>query len=247
MIRPLIIGHRGASGDAPENTLASFRLAAAQGADGIEFDVFQTTDKEIVVTHDENLKRITGHDVWTRRLTLKELRELDFGKGEKIPTMEEVLSEVGSLFSVLNIEIKSTGMFTDGIEQILIDRIKKYHMEEKVLVSSFNPLHILRIKRLAPFIRTGYLISPRHWTARRKIFIRHSGAVSINVDHEWLSDRLLEVYRTMGKLIWVWTVNEEEDIKRWISKPVSAIITNYPGRLKQLLEGKRVAMKIPPC
>ena len=248
-MKPLIIAHRGASREAPENTLKAFRLAVERGADGIELDLFLSADGVPVVTHDDNLNRLTGHNLVTKNLTFSRLRELDFGQGEKIPTLSEVFEEVGGKLRVINVEIKSTGFFTNGVEAKLIALIQKFHLDEKIYISSFNPLHLLRVKRLAPHLKTGYLISPtsRHWIPRRKTIIRHSGAFSINLDYHWANEARLKNYRSLGKEIWVWTVDDPDEMKKWISKGVAAIITNYPERLRKVLSEGAIALTKPIC
>lgn len=234
-MRPLVIAHRGASGEAPENTLKAFQLALDQGADGFECDVIITADGEIVVTHDENIHRITGHNLEVRRSTLKQLRKFKLKKGEMIATLHEVFLNFGNKFSTINIEIKSTGYFSDGIEKKLVDLIKYYDIQDRIIISSFNPLNIYRMKKLAPEIRRGYLLHSFHRFARRKIFIRSCNVTSLNLDHTWCTSKRLKKYKKMGKHIWVWTVNDEKDMKKWIDKGVDAIITNYPARLRKLL------------
>lgn len=236
---PLVIAHRGASGEAPENTLKAFRLAKDQGADGIELDVFLSKDGEMVVTHDENLKKLTGKNVWTRNLTLAELKQLDFGEGEKIPTLEEVLEQFGSAFKIINIEIKTTGFFTDGIEKAVIPLIQKFNLTEKIVLSSFNPLHLLRCKKLAPEIKRATLMFHRHWPAQRPFWTRWVEASQMNLEARWYkTPSVAKRYNKLQKPIWVWTVNEEEEMKYWIQKGVAGIITNYPGRLRSLLRQK---------
>lgn len=237
MNKPFNIAHRGASREAPENTMKAFGLAVERGADGIELDVFLSADGVLVVTHDENLRRLTGHNLETKTLTLQQLRELNFGQGEKIPLLSEVFQAFGEKFKVINVEIKSTGFFTNGVEKKLVEMIHQYKLEEKIYASSFNPLHLLRMKKLAPQIRTGYLISPaaRHWATQQRIMIRRSGASTINLDYHWANPTRLKGYQNLGKDIWVWTVDDPEEMKKWIAKGVGAIITNYPDRLKHLL------------
>ncbi|MDO8518558.1 MAG: glycerophosphodiester phosphodiesterase family protein [Deltaproteobacteria bacterium] len=236
-MKPLIIAHRGASREAPENTMKAFRLASEHGADGLELDVFLSADGSLVVTHDDNLRRLTGHNLETKKLTFAQLRELDFGQGEKIPLLSEVFEAFGEKFKVINVEIKSTGFLTNGVEKKLVELIRKFRLEEKIYVSSFNPLHIIRTKRLAPELKTGYLISPalKHWLARRMVFIRNSGASTINLDYHWADETRLSGYQTLGKEIWVWTVDDPDEMKKWIARGVAAIITNYPERLKKIL------------
>lgn len=232
--KPLVIAHRGASGEAPENTMAAFRLAHEQGADGIELDIFLTTDGEVVVTHDENLERLTGRDMETQKAFLAELRQLDFGKGEKIPTLPEVFEAFGTKFAVINIEIKSTGFFTNGIEKKLVSLIRKFGLTDKIYVSSFNALHLMRMKRIAPEIKRGYLVWPEHFYSPWKIWPRLCGATTLNLPHDWATEARLQNYRRLGCDLWVWTVNTKEEMKRWVREGVSAIITNFPAHLKKV-------------
>ncbi len=222
-------------GDAPENTLKSFELALKQGADGIELDVFLSKDGEVVVTHDEQLKRLTGQNLITRRSTLKELKKLDFGQGEKIPTLKEVLDHFGQKFSVINIEIKSTGLFSDGIEKKVAAIIDDFGMGGRVLVSSFNLLNLLRISKISPFIPRGYLSSTENWYIPPALGVPLCQATSVNLNYQAVTDEIIQYYCRQKKQIWLWTVNSQQDMDHWIKQPVTAIITNYPGRLRQLL------------
>lgn len=234
-MKPLVIAHRGASGDAPENTMKAFELAALRGADGLELDIIMTHDKEIVVTHDENTRRITGHSLNIRREPLKNLRKLDFGQGEKIPTLDEVFGTFGHRFSLINVEIKTTGYGTDGIEQGLYRLIKRHHLEDSIYVSSFNPLNVYRMRRVAPEIKRGFLIWHEAWFARRLFWIKLCQVKSINLEHTWCTEKRHDYYKKRAGQIWVWTVNADRDMLQWSRKGVDAIITNFPGRLKTVL------------
>lgn len=235
-MKPLVIAHRGASGDAPENTLKAFRLAAEQKADGIELDILLSHDGTVVVTHDENLMRLTGEPILTRQAPLSVLKQLDFGEGEKIPTLDELFEECDQKFSIINVEIKSTGTFTDGIEKALVKVIDNHQLRNKILVSSFNPLHLLRIKRLAPDIQRGYLIFEKPWIAQLTFWVYVTQAISVNLSAEWCEDiQRFEKYKKLTSQSWVWTVNDEVEMKKWIGRGVDAIITNYPERLRKIL------------
>ena len=135
---PLIWGHRGASGHAPENTLPAFKMAADMGADGVELDIQMTRDGEIVVCHDETIDRTSSGKGWLKDFTFDELRRLDFSNGNsayegvKIPTMEEVF---------------------DLLEELT----KRKHLEDRVIYSSFNHYTVRRIKELNPEAKTGLL------------------------------------------------------------------------------------------
>lgn len=238
--KTLVIGHRGASGYTPENTLKSFEQAARQNADGIELDVFLTSDGEVVVTHDENCKRLAGVDMWVRKSTLAKLKELDFGQKEKIPTLREVLSEFGSIFNVINIEIKSTGIFSDGIEQAVTDLVSHFKLDKKVLISSFNPLNLYRVKKCAPQIRRGLLVDPdSKITQLLGLWIPLTEPDTLNIENKWSkSSKNMYILEKLQKKLWVWTVNSKEDMTFWSDKGADAIITNYPDVGRELIDQK---------
>lgn len=231
----LVIGHRGASGDAPENTMKAFALAKTQGADGIELDVYRTSDGHIVVTHDETTKRFTGVDLKVRKSTLARLKELNFGEGERIPTLKEVLDAFGREFAMINIEIKSTGFLSDGVEEGVIECLRATNTQSKVLVSSFNPMHLVRMKARAPGIARGFLMADDNWYVPPQVFAPLVGASFLNCDFRLLTPELRAWASSKGVKICLWTVNREEDMSHCLKQPVEAVITNYPARLRQLI------------
>ena len=144
MVKPLIIAHRGASGDAPENTLAAFRLAIEQGADLIELDIHQTLDGSLVVLHDESLERTGGDPRLVKDLTLAQIKKLDVGAwrgntfaNEAIPTLAEVLELAEGEIS-LQIEIKRGHSYYPLIEQRLLETLAPYREKTAVCISSFD-------------------------------------------------------------------------------------------------------------
>ena len=151
-MRPLIIAHRGASNLAPENTLASFRLAKELGADGFECDVQLTKDHKLVIAHDFFTDAHTGVKGDIYDMTFDELRQLDFGKwkspeyeGEKIPTIEEVL-DLGKDMKMMHIELKPYLDRDADFPERVIDAVVNAHMEDKVILTSFQYGLLGRIK-----------------------------------------------------------------------------------------------------
>src|SRR4029450_12728715 len=136
--RPLIIGHRGASAHAPENTLAAFRLARQQGADGIDLDVTRCLSGQIVVIHDDTLNRTTNGDGNVNEWALSELLSLDAGKGERIPTLDEVFETVGPHL-LINVEVKNPTTRNSGVEAAVVEVVRRHNMAGRVLFSCFNP------------------------------------------------------------------------------------------------------------
>jgi glycerophosphoryl diester phosphodiesterase len=165
--RLLNLAHRGVSQEAPENTLAAFKLAEAQGADGIELDVRICRSGELVVIHDARLNRTTNGRGYVRTKTIEQLRKLDAGShfherfaNEPLPTLDEVLRWAQGRMRV-NIEIKSLARAKTGIEAAVVDMLHRRRMAHHCLISSFNPLVLRRVTRLDKRLATALLIDRR--------------------------------------------------------------------------------------
>ena len=137
-----VIGHRGAAGLEPENTLLAFKKALKLGVDELELDILPSKDGHLMVIHDDKIDRTTNGSGYVKNLTLSELKKLNAGKGEKIPTLNEVFDLIKNKNVILNIELKKS-----GYENKVVDLIKKYKFEKKVLVISFVAD---AIKKIAP-------------------------------------------------------------------------------------------------
>lgn len=232
--KTLVLAHRGASGSEPENTLRAFETAYQMGADGLELDVFLTKDKQLVVTHNNNTALLTGKKHLIRKTDFKNLRKLDFGKKEKIPTLAEVFDQCLKKFSVINIEIKSTGLRTDGIEKRLAELIKTYKCSDQVIISSFNPLNLLRFKRLLPKVRLGYLLCQEQTLiARNWRMINLVKPYSLHLDQNLYRQKKFHSFFDFPR-VYLWTVNTVEQMQFWLDKGVEGIITNYPDKLVKL-------------
>lgn len=236
----LVIAHRGASAVEPENTLRAFATAARMGADGIELDIFLTHDQRLVVTHNNSTWQQAREKLLVRKSTLAGLKELNFGRGERIPTLEEVFEEFLTKFSVINVEIKSTGLRTDGIEERLAILIRRFNCPDKILVSSFNPLNLQRFRRLLPQVRIGYLMCPEQTVAvKNRRVIRWLSPDTLNLDQNMLKMPRYQPLFALPKTQWIWTLNTVDQMKFWLKrKRVEAIITNHPDKLIQVKEGK---------
>ena len=236
MNRPWVIAHRGASAHAPENTLAAFELARRQGADGFEFDVWSCKTGEVVVTHDEETRRLTGRPGHLKNLSLKELRRLDYGRykgaqfrGERIPTLNEVL-DLGRHLPILNIEIKGRGMQSSGVELSVLESILKFRLLRRVVVSSFNPAILFRMQRLNPAVQLGLLVyekSPlalrRAWSARfLKLF-------SLHPSFGLLDAKLVKRQQDKGHRIITWTINNLEQFRACMALGLDGMITDDPA------------------
>ena len=238
-----IWGHRGASGDAPENTLAAFQMASAVGADGIELDVHFTYDRQVVVTHDDDTARVTGYKGLISSLTLAQLKKLDFScnmaafKGETIPTLEEVLALIKPGKLHINIELKTNDENPNGLEEACQALVEKFGMEERVLYSSFNHYSLARMHSVAPHMKCGILYSnkpykPWDYAGSFGCAAIHPHFGSVN------SPGYMEECHRVGIACNVWTVNTAQDIKAMLDLQVDGIITNYPALALRLRDEK---------
>lgn len=242
---PLVVAHRGASGAAPENTMAAFELAVEMGADMIELDVHATKDGHVVVLHDAVVKRtttgdITGSVVW---YTLEEIKTLDAGSwkgpefaGEEIPTLHEVLSAFKGRTKIL-IEIKA-----ENIEDKVVEAIRETGTEDDVVIQSFNVEAVRRCRELLPEVPAGVLFSAPllfGWSSFNDKVI--STAHDVNVDFVAVGRRaatpeLVSMAKKNGFDVFVWTVNRTKDMAEMIEVGVDGIITNHPDVLIELLD-----------
>ena len=237
------IAHRGASAAAPPNTLAAFEKAMELGADGVEFDVHLSADGVVVVIHDFNVDGTTDGSGRVAEMTLAQLKQLDAGShfdpafaGERIPTLEEVLEAVGSRL-LLNIELKSTSLRDNGLERAVIAQVKRHNLDNRVLLSSFNPLSLRRAKKIAPHIPVGLLYSPslplplrRAWLAP---LVPHEAR---HPEHTMVDTRYVAWARRRGYRVNTWTVDDPDEMRRLIGLGVDGIITNVPNVLRGVLE-----------
>ncbi|PGZ96423.1 hypothetical protein COE51_17460 [Bacillus pseudomycoides] len=240
----LIFGHRGAAGTYPENTMVSFQAAERFGADGIELDVQFTKDRKIVVIHDETVNRTTNGKGAVRNYLYEDLRALDasytfYDKvgACRIPLLEEVLEwlETNNLF--LNIELKNNKVPYRGLEEEVITLVRKYNMEERIILSSFNHYSMKKCHMMAPDIETAILYkeglhSP--WAYAKKM-----GASAIHPNYRYISDGIIELTMMNSVAVRPYTINDEEVMKKFLKMNVTAIITDYPELVKKILQGEK--------
>jgi glycerophosphoryl diester phosphodiesterase len=238
MIPPLRIAHRGASGKglAPENTLAAFEKAISIGVDMVEIDVRITGDGHLIVLHDASLDRTTNCEGIVREMTLAQVRAADAGGGELVPTLGEVFELTRHRAQVL-LEVKS-----DFVAERVVQAIFDAKAEEQVVVQSFNPQTVQRIKLLAPQLPASLLIgqvpaTPSRVRARRLVSqVLEVGANTLSIWHATLTPALIEEMRKRGIAVWAWTVDEEIAMRDLAMMGVQGIVTNYPNLLNQVFE-----------
>lgn len=238
---PRLIGHRGAKESAPENTLASVRAAAGQGAPWVEVDVALTRDGVAVVLHDETLERTTSGTGALADTDWADLQRLDAGSwfdarfaGERVPSLDALLDLVQALGLGLNAEIKPTpGRNVDTAETALNVLKRRWPPDRPLLVSSFEPECLDVALVLAPDIPRGYLLCdpPADWAA----IADRVGAATLNVEHERQSAESVAEYRATGRPVLAYTVNDAARARTLFGWGVSAVFTDAPGRLAEAL------------
>ncbi|WP_370636260.1 glycerophosphodiester phosphodiesterase [Cohnella sp. CFH 77786] len=231
------IAHRGASGYAPENTIAAFDLALKMNADLIEFDVQRSKDGKLVVIHDETVDRTTDGSGAVMDLTLEELRGLDAGSwfsdayaGERIPTLGEVLDRYRGQIGFL-IEIKSPWLYP-GIEQQVADELRERVMDEpkrgEVIVQSFDHAAMRRFHALLPDIPIGLLTFLPEDLTEDKLRDFAEFAEYVNPHLSLASGTLTDQIHSLGMKILPWTVRDKSQVEPLIRMGVDGIITDYP-------------------
>ncbi len=243
--QPIIFAHRGASAHAPENTLAAFRMAAEHGAPAIELDAKLTADGQVMVFHDQVLKRTTGAEGSIRTWKLEDLRKLDAGSfygrqfaGERIPTLDEVFEEVGKRLFV-NVELTNYTSTGDALPEKVAEVVRRHKMEKRVLFSSFAASNLRRIQAALPGAPVGLLaLEGLGGLLARSFWGRRTSPENI---HPYLKDvnpSLMKREKSWGRRVHVWTVNDPQDMRRLQALGVNGIFTDDPRLALQVLGGK---------
>jgi glycerophosphoryl diester phosphodiesterase len=248
--RPLIVAHRGASHDAPENTLAAFQLAWEQNADGIEGDFYLTKDGHIVCIHDDTTKRTAGIDLAIANTTLDDLRQLDVGSwkdqkwaGERIPTAEQVLKIVPKGKKIY-FEIKCGPEIVPKLKQALA---QSGLTDDQVVVISFRDAVIAEVERMMPELKTLWLVayskndetgqwSPTIDEIIPKLQKCKADGLGTEANAEVVTAESVRQLRAGGFEFHTWTVDKPEIARHFVALGVDAIITNRPGFMRKQLE-----------
>jgi glycerophosphoryl diester phosphodiesterase len=236
-----VCGHRGAMGHCPENTMASFERGLALGADWIELDVHLSRDDALIVIHDETLDRTTNGHGLVREHTLAELRTLDAGGGQRIPTLDEVLAWARERETIVDIEIKNAPVYYDGIEQRVVTALDRSGMTQQAIVISFDHAAVQRVKSLEPRTTTGVLYTCRPLDGGVAM------ARAVNADAVlpfWAYVTREDVDTAHAAGLWVapWATSDAAVMRELIASGVDAIGTNHPDVLRRVLstpEGQR--------
>jgi len=232
----LVIGHKGAGDIVPENTLKAFKKAIELNADYIEFDIHITKDNEIVIIHDADTIRTAGTSGVIKNMTLLEVKELDVGEGENIPTLNELI-ELAKGKIGLQIEIKA-----EGIVEHLPEILKRNDLDMSSIISSFSFEELLKLKKIEPTLKLGYLL-PEPLQRPRLIKRLTQKAIDNNFyavhPHFNVVNKDFVQFAHENKLkVNVWTVNDREIMKNLIEFGVDGIITDDISLANELLGRK---------
>ena len=243
------IAHRGASAEAPENTLAAFRRALAIGVDFIEMDLHRTRDGALVVIHDERVDRTTNSQGFVRDLKLADVRGLDVGSwflrpdgapgpppfaGERVPTLQEVIDWARPTSVGLYLEIKYGPEDPPGMEAALVAALARNRFDARVIIECFDHTVLATVKRLNQALRTCALFETATadpWWAARAVGAQEVAPLWTLATPEWIA----AAHRDNLPVV-VWTVDAEADLRAMIARGVDGIFTNNPSSLKQILD-----------
>ena len=231
--KPRVIAHRGASAYRPENTWPAYELAVAQAADMIEVDLHRTRDGAVVVAHDAELERIGGRGE-IADATLAEVRALDAGGGEKVPTLAELLDGFGARIE-LNLELKqgSRGPYA-GLPAATVEAVRARGLEPRILYSSFYDPVLHELRRVDPRARIALLLSrrsPAAWPERARAL----GAEAVNPELPLVDRAFVERAHGEGLAVYVFTVDPLPEMERLLALGVDGLFTNVPDRMRGLV------------
>ena len=239
MTRPLVIAHRGSSGERPENTFPAFERAIEQSADMIETDLHLSRDGIVMIHHDAEFVRL-GEQGEIRDRTASELAAMNAAPGvslaEKMPTLLELLDGFGERVQ-FNLELKVglNDIAYEGLEELVVSAVEARGLMPRMLFSSFYDAVLTRLRERSAAARIALLVSPRAPVA---IFERAAGvfAEAINPDVRLVTQKLVEEAHAAGLRVYPYTANESAEMARLLDCGVDGIITNHPLRLRALLE-----------
>jgi glycerophosphoryl diester phosphodiesterase len=261
--RTLLFAHRGFGNFGPDNSLYAAVQALDFGVDGIDMDGQLTFDGDIVIFHDLSVDRLTNGTGRVRDKTKREMLALDLGpkysgeiQGAYVHTFEDFVREVkGRTRGILMVELKVTGLGNSGIEERAVAIIRKYGAQQNVILSSFNPIVLYRVKKIDPTVRTCLIFMNTNWNPELLAEIKPEDRIGLPwiVRQEWIRRFVRKIVKpdllsinhevpasTTNRLIqkgwpvFIWTVNDERDIRTALSEHPYGIISDQPMRARQL-------------
>lgn len=253
----MVIGHRGASGYAPEHTMLSYELAKKMGASYIELDLQMTKDGKLIAMHDETVDRTTNGTGAVKNLTLKQIKKLDAGSwfnkkypdkahpsyaGLKVPTLDEIIQHFGTSVNYY-IETKTPTIYP-GMEEKLINTLKKSHLvghhipKYKVIIESFSPDSLKMIHKMAPDIPLIQLIKYKNKARFSNYDLKKwkQYAVGIGLNFNRVNKKYIIKARKAGLLIHPWAINTKTQMKEAVEWGATGAFTNFSDQLVQVLK-----------
>jgi glycerophosphoryl diester phosphodiesterase len=242
MRTPLVIAHRGASGHAPENTLAAFERAVELGAGFIETDLRLTRDLQFVAIHDEMLERTTNGRGSVQEHTLAEVRQFDAGKwfdrqfrGQHVPTLDEILAFGRRHDVVFYLELKYDAAW--GMHHALVAALRNAESTPRTVVISFDAATLLALRKIDSSIMMGLLANEKKPDIVEVSL--EAGARQLCIRSTLVTPELIEQAHKSDLHIIAWTVNSAEEMRAMIAAGVDGMMTNFPDRLRAVIEDKR--------
>lgn len=245
---PLVIGHRGFSRIAPENTLAAFEAATKFGVDMIELDVTLSKDGKLVVIHDDDLDRTTDGKGPVVKHTLKELKQMDAGswlkekfKGSKIPTLEEVFNQFGNKV-MINVEIKEPTHPTISVVEKVVDLIQKRNLAPSVVISSFNHDVLKKVHSLDNSLKIAVLTDKSLDKIDAVELTKSLHGISFNPDSQHITKEAVDKLHEAGLLVLPWSHTPDDNpktIQKLLDIGVDGIFTNHPDVMKDKITKKK--------
>lgn len=226
--KPAIIAHRGASRYAPENTLAAFRLALDQQADGIELDVHLSRDGHAVILHDSHLNRTTNGQGQVYETTLAELKALNAGNGENIPTLAEALALIRDR-ALINIELKGFTGHVESLPKKVVEEVSAAGLSETIVYSSFSVHLLTQLQQIQPEAKLGWLIPPGPAARFNLLFRPVLPLYSLHPYKSLVTTGLMRRAKRWGLKIFAYTVNDPVKTKKLFDLGIDGIITDDPA------------------
>jgi len=221
----LKVGHRGAKAYETENTLESFRKAIELGANAIELDVRQSRDEKLIISHDDNLKKVFGKDRRVNMATLEELKQLS---ADRVPTLEEALISIDKKVDKILVELKEA-----GYEKKVLDIIRTQRLKDRVIIVSFHEESLAAVKNLDSEIETGLIYAKFRSKIRNPI----QAAMKLNARYlvplyRFVHTKDIEKAHENNLKVIVWTINTKEEARQYIAKGVDGIASDKPDIFK---------------
>jgi len=221
----LRIGHRGARAYAPENTFASFNKALEIGIDAIELDVRKTKDNQLVVIHDADVKRTTNGEGLVSELMLKEIKGLDAGSGEKIPTLEETFDFLDKKVKMF-VELKET-----GIEKEVLSMVQEKGLKKNVVIVSFLEDALKKVRELDKDTETGLIYAKHKNPLKAALELKANYILAL---YRFMHTANVEKAHECGLKVIVWTINSLQEAEEYAKKGVDGIASDKPDILMRL-------------